>query len=120
MSFALIMRIENDHIGEVELENDVRYGIQTFRALNNFPSSGEKINPHLIKAYLHVKKAAALANFKANLLSGEIYPFIDKAIDSLISETENYFAGQSDSIYKKIVVDPLQGRSRNFIEHEPK
>lgn len=109
MSFALIMRIENDHIGEVELENDVRYGIQTFRALNNFPSSGEKINPHLIKAYLHVKKAAALANFKANLLSGEIYPFIDKAIDSLISETENYFENKSDSIYKKILVDPLQG-----------
>ena len=103
------MRIEKDNIGEVELSDEIPFGIQTHRALQNFPNTGEHVNARLIKAYLQVKKAAASANFKANLLNNEIYPFINKAVDSLIAETERSITGESNSIYNKIVVDPLQG-----------
>jgi len=45
------MRIEKDSLGEMQIPDDVLYGVHSLRSLNNFPQSGEKINPYLIKAY---------------------------------------------------------------------
>jgi len=103
------MRKEKDFIGEIELDESTLYGIQTYRALENFPPSGERINPYLIRSYLQVKKAAALTNWKVNLLSNELHPYIDKAIDMLIDETNGLINGESESIFDTIVVDPYQG-----------
>lgn len=103
------MRKEKDRIGEIEIEKDVLFGINTKRALSNFPASGEKINPYLIKAYLQVKKAAAKTNNKAGLLKSEKYSFIDKSVDSLLKETKEYLEIEKADIYNKIVVDPYQG-----------
>jgi len=103
------MRTERDNFGEVELSDNDLYGINTKRALSNFPKSGEKCNPYLIKAYLQVKKSAVKTNFRCDLLDGDKYSFIDKAIDSLLLEVEKSFSSEETSIYNKIVVDPYQG-----------
>jgi len=103
------MRIEKDKIGEVNIKSDKLYGINTARALTNFPDSGEKCNTYLIKAYLQVKLASANANFKCGLLKPDIYSFIIKSIESLLGEINSEISGTKSSIFDKIVVDPYQG-----------
>lgn len=44
------------------MPNYAYYGVQTMRAVENFPITGYKIHEGLIKAFAIVKKAAALAN----------------------------------------------------------
>ncbi|PEF43773.1 aspartate ammonia-lyase, partial [Bacillus cereus] len=56
------MRVEKDFLGAKELPIKAYYGIQTLRAVENFPITGYKIHESLIKAFAIVKKAAALAN----------------------------------------------------------
>ena len=55
-------RIEKDILGEKKIPEDALWGIHTARALENFPVSGLKVNPKLIRSVALVKKAAALAN----------------------------------------------------------
>ena len=61
-------RIEKDFIGKMEVPIGAYYGIQTTRALENFPITGYRLDEALIKAMGIVKKAAALANMEAGLL----------------------------------------------------
>lgn len=103
------MRTEKDIFGSVQLPDESLFGIHTFRAIRNFPSSGEKINPYLIKAYLQVKLAAAETNYKVGILGQDKYKFIVEAIERLIDETNDAIEGKSLLIYDKIIVDPLQG-----------
>ena len=103
------MRIEKDSLGEIELPDDAVYGIHAFRSLQNFPRSGEKIHPYLIKAFLQVKLAAAETNYKCGLLFKDKYTAIDEAINELLSETEACIKGTLASIYEKMIVDPYQG-----------
>ena len=110
------MRYEKDPIGKVELPDDALYGIHAYRSINNFIRSGEKVNLRLIKAFFHVKKAAAETNFKCGLLEEKKYQFIISAIDSLLEEVENNInevavtgSLSRESIYSKIIVDPFQG-----------
>ena len=53
------MRMEKDSIGKKEIPDDSYYGIQTLRAIENFPVSGRSERSELIRAYVLVKKAAA-------------------------------------------------------------
>ncbi|MBZ5483284.1 aspartate ammonia-lyase, partial [Bacillus sp. T_4] len=55
------VRIEKDFLGTKEVPTYAYYGIQTLRAVENFPITGYQIHPELIKALGIVKKAAALA-----------------------------------------------------------
>lgn len=103
------MRFERDSLGELQIPDDAYYGIHTLRSVNNFPKSGEKINLHLIKAYLQVKLAAAETNYKCGLLLKEKYDLITEAIHELLCESEACIKGNLDSIYEKIIVDPYQG-----------
>ncbi|MGD1896690.1 MAG: aspartate ammonia-lyase, partial [Phormidesmis sp.] len=59
---ASSVRIEKDSMGELEIPNDVYYGIQTLRAIQNFPISGLKPLATYIDACLLIKQATALAN----------------------------------------------------------
>ncbi len=56
------MRTETDFIGIVQIPTNKLYGIHTARAIENFPVSGKKIHPELIKAYGEVKLACAQIN----------------------------------------------------------
>ncbi|MGZ3787548.1 MAG: aspartate ammonia-lyase [Bacteriovorax sp.] len=90
------MRVEKDSIGELEIEDDVYYGIQSYRASKNFQISGTQIHPELIKSYLLIKKAAAIANKKAQSLSEEKAEAIILAVDDLLKvdltkNPEKYF-----------------------------
>ena len=55
-------RLEKDFLGEKQVPQDALYGIQTLRAIENFPITGLRLHPSLIRAMALVKKAAALAN----------------------------------------------------------
>src|SRR5574340_597002 len=52
----------------MEVPADAYYGIHTARALANFPLSGLRVHPELIRAIALVKKAAALANQRTGAL----------------------------------------------------
>ena len=56
-------RTEHDFLGELEIPADIYYGIQTYRALENFQITGHVISsfPEMIQALAYVKKAAAMA-----------------------------------------------------------
>jgi len=103
------MRIEKDSLGEMQVPDDVLYGVHSLRSLNNFPQSGEKINPYLIKSFFQVKLAAAETNYKCGLLFKEKFDAIEEAIRELITETDANISGSLNSIYDKVIVDPYQG-----------
>ncbi|MFD2248505.1 aspartate ammonia-lyase [Pontibacter ruber] len=80
-------RKEHDFLGEKEIPNEVYYGIQTLRALENFHITGIPISkePLFIKAFAQVKKAAALANMDCGVLKPAIAEAICKACDRIIA-----------------------------------
>ncbi|MFX0132570.1 MAG: aspartate ammonia-lyase [Candidatus Hodarchaeota archaeon] len=84
MGEKLTYRIENDSLGEKKIPADVYYGIQTQRALENFPVSGIKEHPNFIKAYVFIKKAAALSHIELVRLDKEIGDNIIKACDEIL------------------------------------
>ncbi|MHA2062395.1 MAG: aspartate ammonia-lyase [Candidatus Sifarchaeia archaeon] len=69
-------RIEIDSLGEKRVPTTAYYGIQTLRAVENFPVSGIKTHSALVRAYMQLKKAAVLANIEV----GRLYPTIGHAI----------------------------------------
>ena len=79
------MRIEKDCLGEVEVPADAYYGVQSVRAVHNFPISGLKVNPYMIKAAGCIKKAAAMANANKGRLKQEIAEAIVQAAEEVIS-----------------------------------
>jgi aspartate ammonia-lyase len=62
------MRMENDSLGHREVPAKVYYGIQTQRALDNYPICGYRAHPQLIRAMGMIKKAAATANRELRLV----------------------------------------------------
>ena len=63
------MRIEKDSIGKRELPKNAYYGVQSLRAHENFPISGQKVHKQFIRAIAEIKKAAALTNMQAGVIS---------------------------------------------------
>jgi aspartate ammonia-lyase len=92
-------RIEKDFLGEKEIPFDAYYGIQTIRAVENFPITGYRIHESLIKALAMVKKAAAIANMNTTRLYKDLANVIIQAADEIIS-------GKWDD---QFIVDPIQG-----------
>jgi aspartate ammonia-lyase len=62
------MRQERDSLGMRDVPDEVYYGIQTLRAVENFPVTGRREPPELVRAYALVKEAAALANMELGVL----------------------------------------------------
>ena len=79
-------RIERDSLGELEIPDDVYWGINTARAVDNFYISRREINiyPDLIVAYAQVKQAAARANRDIGVLDAERAELIDRAAQDVI------------------------------------
>lgn len=93
------MRTEHDFLGALQID-DVRYfGIHTQRARDNFGDSGTSHDPVFLRAYVQVKKAAALANRELGYLDAEKADNIIAAIDSIIS----------GSRFEDFIVNPLCG-----------
>ena len=92
-------RIEHDFLGEREVPANAYYGVQTLRGAENFPITGYRIHPALIRAMGIVKKSAALANRDTGHLEPRIADAIARAADDVIG-------GKLD---EQFIVDPIQG-----------
>jgi aspartate ammonia-lyase len=77
-------RKEIDPLGEKAIPKDAYFGIQTFRATENFPVSGIKEPIQFIKAYVLIKKSAARANMQVGWLDKKIGNAIIKACDEVL------------------------------------
>src|SRR4029453_12579702 len=78
-------RIERDPLGDHAVPADAYYGIQTQRALENFPISGLRASAELVTATVLVKKAAAEANTATGRLPSDIGKAIIAAADEILS-----------------------------------
>lgn len=92
-------RIEKDFLGSMEIPKEVYYGIQTMRAVENFPITGHKVDKELIRAFAIVKKSAAQANAETGHLDQTIANAIIQAADEIIE----------GKWHDQFVVDPIQG-----------
>ena len=95
-------RSEHDLLGDREVPEDALYGIQTLRALENFPITGTPLRefPVLIEALAAVKEAAALAN-------AELGTARQAALaDVIVRAAQEIRAGRH---HEHFVVDMIQG-----------
>ncbi|HKZ94145.1 MAG TPA: aspartate ammonia-lyase [Candidatus Bathyarchaeia archaeon] len=77
-------RVEVDSLGTKNVPEKAYYGIQTQRAVENFPVSGIKVPKVFIYSYIMVKKAAAIANMQISWLDEKIGDAIVKACDEVL------------------------------------
>lgn len=92
-------RTERDSIGEKSIPADAYYGVQSLRALENFPISGNKIHPELIRSLAILKKACAIANERAGILD-------QKRARAIVEACNLIFQGK---YHDQFIVDAIQG-----------
>src|SRR5438477_4676345 len=78
-------RTEKDSLGEIKLPAEAYYGVQTQRAVHNFPVSGIKAYPVMVESFVIIKKAAAMTNAELGILDKKIAGAIIKASDEVLS-----------------------------------
>ncbi|GAX90483.1 aspartate ammonia-lyase [Effusibacillus lacus] len=93
------MRTEKDLLGTKEVPADAYYGIQTLRAVENFPITGIPPHKEMIRALAAVKKAAAIANCEVGVLKPEIADAIVQAADEILE----------GKLHDQFIVDSIQG-----------
>ncbi len=91
-------RLEKDSLGQKEVPAHAYYGIQTARAVENYPISGLRAHPTLIRAIAMVKEAAALANRELGLIDA-------KTANAIIQAAKEVQQGKWDEHF---VVDVFQ------------
>jgi aspartate ammonia-lyase len=91
-------RIEKDSLGHKEVPRHVYYGIQTARAVENYPVSGIRAHPTLIRAIAMVKEAAAIANRDLGLLD-------EKTANAIVQAAKEL---QQGKLHEHFVVDVFQ------------
>ena len=87
-------RIEKDTMGEVKVPATAYYGAQTQRSIDNFKIAQDinKMPKEIIRAFAILKKAAAITNFEAGILSEEKCLLIGKVCDEILeSKLDDYF-----------------------------
>jgi aspartate ammonia-lyase len=80
------VRIERDPLGEVAVPADAYWGPQTARALQNFRVSGCRPHPAFVRAMIHIKRAAALANMETGRLPADIGRAIVQAAEEALAQ----------------------------------
>ncbi len=93
------MRVEHDFLGEIEIPDEIYYGVQTTRALDNFVITGHRLNDDFIKSFGIVKAAAAKANMKTGRMPAKIGNAIVQAAEEIAS----------GKLHDQFVVDCIQG-----------
>ena len=104
-------RTERDPLGELQVPARAYYGVQTARAVENFPISGLRAAPDLVTATILIKKAAAEANAALGRL--------DRAVaDAIVAAADEILGG---ALRDQFVVDVYQagaGTSHNMNANE--
>ncbi len=87
-------RIEKDTMGEVHVPINAYYGAQTQRSIDNFKIAQEinKMPKEIIKAFAYLKKAAAITNKEAGVLSEDKCLLIGEVCDEILEgKLDDYF-----------------------------
>lgn len=79
MTSKQTMRQEKDSLGTYPVPASAYYGVQTQRAVENYPISGQHARPSLIEAYGWLKWAAAKANHELGILPDRVVRAIEDA-----------------------------------------
>ena len=104
-------RTEKDPLGTLEVPSDALYGVQTLRAVQNFPISGLKPLLPFVIGQVWLKKAAALTHRETGRLEARL-------ADAIVQAADEVLAGQHRD---QFVVDPYQagaGTSHNMNVNE--
>ena len=106
-------RVEKDFLGERQIPDDVYYGVQTLRGIENFRIIGIPVSaePYLVRAFGYVKKAAALANRDLGVLDPQIAEAIAAACDRIV-------AGEFVDQFKVEMIQGGAGTSTNMNANE--
>jgi len=106
-------RVESDSLGEMPVPSGALYGIQTQRAIDNYPVTGVRIShyPEFIKALAAIKKASAMANERMGLLDRVRCEAICRACDMLM-------AGRHRAHFRVDVIQGGAGTSSNMNANE--
>lgn len=92
-------RTESDSIGTLQVPTDAYYGVQSLRARQNFPITGQRMHTRFIHSLAQIKKAAALTNCAAGKLD-------QRRCDAICSACDDVLA---DRLMDSFIVDPIQG-----------
>ena len=100
-------------MGEVMVPVDAYYGAQTQRSIDNFKIAQDinRMPKEIITAFAFLKKAAALTNFDAGILSKEKTILIGEACDEII-------AGKLDAYFPLVVWQTGSGTQSNMNVNE--
>src|SRR5664279_4548712 len=106
-------RIEKDTMGEVNVPADAYYGAQTQRSIDNFKIATDinRMPIEIIRAFAYLKKAAALTNLEAGLLSKEKSDLIGKVCDEILE-------GRLDAYFPLVVWQTGSGTQSNMNVNE--
>jgi aspartate ammonia-lyase len=105
------VRTEKDPLGPLDVPDEALYGVQTLRAVQNFPISGLRPLKPFVVAQVWIKKAAALTHRD----TGRLEP---RLADAIVAAADEVLAGKHDD---QFVVDPYQagaGTSHNMNVNE--
>jgi len=91
-------RLEHDFLGDREVPADAYWGVQTLRAIENFPISGLRAHPTFIVAMAMIKLAAAETNAAAGRLDAKLADAIARAAQEVID----------GKLHEQFVVDVFQ------------
>ncbi|MEO6349251.1 MAG: aspartate ammonia-lyase [Candidatus Limnocylindrales bacterium] len=119
------MRTEKDPLGPLEVPADAYFGVQTQRAINNFPISGRRPDIALVRAAVQVKKAAARANHQTGRLPDNLAAAIVQAADEILGLRDDSDSEAGRALQATLIdnfrVDPFQagaGVSHNMNTNE--
>ena len=104
-------RTEKDPLGPLPVPSDALYGVQTVRAVQNFPISGVRPLWPLMRSQLWIKKAAALTHRETGRLDARSADAIVRAADEALDRKHD----------AQFIVDPYQagaGTSLNMNVNE--
>ncbi len=106
-------RIEKDTMGEVRVPADAYYGAQTQRSIDNFKIAQDinRMPLEIIRAFAHLKKAAALTNLDAGVLAKNKSQLISKVCDEIL-------AGKLDEYFPLVVWQTGSGTQSNMNVNE--
>jgi len=105
-------RIEKDTLGEVKVPADKYWGAQTERSRNNFPIGPVGSMPmEIIRAFGHLKMAAAKANCDAGLLPAE-------KRDQIVAVCQEIIAGDLDDCFPLVIWQTGSGTQSNMNVNE--
>ncbi len=114
-------RTEKDPLGTLEVPNEALYGVQTLRAVQNFPISGLRPLPAFVDATVRIKRAAALTHKDTGRLEARLADAIVKAADEVLAGKHRdqfvvdvYQAGAGTS-HNMNVNEVLANRANEFL-----